>query len=118
MNESIIEAFVYEYNGLKQEIKTLRKDNDFYRKELHIIHDYIRNQPYNPEREFLYKIVSAFRNESWVKWLWDNRCFSMPYYTKNMKIYNDVSYDYNEFAKKYVPTLFPNEIEEWKKFSE
>ena len=36
----------------------------------------------------------------------------MPYYTKNMKIYDDTSYNYNEFSKKYVPDLFPDEDED------
>lgn len=112
MNDNILEQIAYEYESMKNEMKRLKREKDFYRKEIHIIHSYIKTHPYNPELEFLYKIVSAFWIDSWVRWSWDNRRFVMPYYTKNMKIYDDVSYDYNEYANKYVPDLFPNEDED------
>ena len=112
MTDSILEQIAYEYELMKDERRRSKKEKKFYWKELHIIHDYIRNHPYNPEREFLYKIVSAFWIDSWVRWTWDHKRFAMPYYTKNMKIYDDTSYNYNEFSKKYVPDLFPDEDED------
>lgn len=113
MNDSIIEQFIYEYNNLKQELEQSRKDQNFYRKQLFLIIEYIRNNKANPERAFLYKIIEAFWHDTWVKWTWDYARFSMPYFTKKMDMYNDESYVDRYRIDKHIPNLYPKDSEEW-----